>query len=203
MIAKKISLIIFILIITFSMFADGDKHGKSVEEVLEHIREELNLENNDEIQPDLVNDELLEELGEAVMSVIHPDEKEHALMDRMMGGEGTESLRSGHIMMGYYYLTGNNPMDGSYRRGMMNSGSMMSMMGSPSRNGWGIDRFFRPEVIIMCLLLIILLVLLVFLFIRKKGKNEKANPLELLKIRLAKGEISAEEYENLKKNIYS
>ena len=48
-----------------------------------------------------------------------------------------------------------------------------------------------------------LVLLLVILFIKAFSKSERKNPdvLEILKIRYAKGEISKEELENIKKNL--
>ena len=65
----------------------GAEHGQSVESVLEEIRASQGIGRGDRIDCAGVTDEQLEELGEALMSIVHPDPEEHALMDRMMGGE--------------------------------------------------------------------------------------------------------------------
>ena len=54
-------------------FADDEGHGKSVEQVEAEIRTELGLKADERIDPDKVPPALLEELGDAVMGVMHPD----------------------------------------------------------------------------------------------------------------------------------
>ena len=119
-----------------TVFADtgheGD-HGKPLEEVLQEIREKQGLGPDEAIDPRKVSNKDLEELGEAVMSIMHPEPEQHELMDQMMGGEDSESLRRAHIRMGYNYLASQD--NGNYGwfgkrgfRGMMGwrrSGCMM------------------------------------------------------------------------------
>lgn len=45
-----------------------------------------------------------ETLGDAYMGQIIGDDDQHELMDKMMGGEGSDSLRVAHINMGKSYL---------------------------------------------------------------------------------------------------
>ena len=56
----------------------------------------------------------------STMSEVHPNERVHSWMDRMMGGEGSESLPSAHRWMGYRYLTDDSAYGyGWGRMGMM------------------------------------------------------------------------------------
>lgn len=121
-----------LLLSAVPVFADTGlecEHGKPLEDVLQEIREKQGLGPDEAIDPRKVNDEELEELGEAVMSIMHPNPRQHEFMDQMMGGEGSESLRRAHINRGYNYLASQN--DGKYswfgrryRRGMMSNGMM-------------------------------------------------------------------------------
>jgi hypothetical protein len=103
---------------------NGDEHGKPLEVVLQEIREKYGIGPNEAINPRKLSDAELEEVGEAVMSIMYPDPRQHEIMDDMMGGEGSRSLARMHRRMGYNYLSGNGYwMMGGGRRGMM--GGMM------------------------------------------------------------------------------
>jgi len=192
-------MVLSLLIIPVVLSADENSHGKTLEAVLEAIRIEQNVTQNKDINPDKVSDDLLEELGEAVMSIRHPNERVHEMMDNMMGGEGSVSLRSAHIMMGYNYLTGN--LRGSpYPRGIMGKGWGMPMMGN--YGGWGMHPFFWGGGILMVIGFILLLggvAAIIITMIRRK--NNSGSAIEILKKRLAKGEITKDEYEKLKHDV--
>jgi len=97
-----------------------DQHGKPLEVVLQEIRVKYNVSPDEAINPRKVSNEDLEELGEAVMSIMFPDPKQHEIMDDMMGGEGSRRLYRMHERMGYNYLAGKG---NGFGRGMM--GGMM------------------------------------------------------------------------------
>ena len=80
-----------------------------------------------------VSDDEWERLGDAVMELQHPGEA-HEVMDRMMGGEGSESLRLMHINMGQAYLGYGSS---NYGVGMMMGGSMMEYGSNSSFNAPG------------------------------------------------------------------
>jgi hypothetical protein len=100
---------------------NGDEHGKPLNVVLQEIREKYGISSNEAINPRKLSDAELEEVGEAVMSIMYPDPRQHEIMDNMMGGEGSQSLARMHRRMGYNYLSGNG-------YGMMGGGMMGGMM---------------------------------------------------------------------------
>jgi uncharacterized membrane protein len=170
--------------------ADTDGHGKPLEEVLAGIRADLGLESGGRIDPEEVSDSDLEEVGEAVMSIMHPDPRQHEMMDQMMGGEGSPSLAAMHRMMGYNYLAGGRGYSPSGRGwggmmgpGMMGGGMMgPGMMGGGMMNpgmGWGMmgpgmmgGRWGGPWMrfplggVIMWIVVIALIVAVVYLIVR-------------------------------------
>ncbi len=133
-----LSVLLFSLLIpTALLFADSngtDEHGKPLDVVLQEIREKQGLGPDEAIDMRTVSEKDLEELGESVMSVMHPDPKQHEFMDNMMGGEGSESLAAMHRRMGYNYLAGEEGYDG----GMMGCDGRGGMMGPGMMGGFGI-----------------------------------------------------------------
>src|SRR3989339_1678718 len=73
---------------------------------------------------DMTNDQL-ESIGDYYMEQMHPGES-HELMDNMMGGEGSESLKQVHINMAKRLYCNDNVYIGY---GMMGSGGMMNRVG--------------------------------------------------------------------------
>jgi uncharacterized membrane protein len=225
---KVISAICFLIILLFvGSFAIGDTgHGREISDILAEIREEQGIGSNDTIDPDRVSDKHLEEVGEAVMELMHPNEREHDFMDQVMGGEGSESLEYMHRMMGYRYLRGEygSPISPMMGRGMMG----MRMMGGLPMMGWGMHGrpgrgiysaspgmmmggawpffFWR---IVMWIILFAVIGVVVWLIIRNQKQRGLSNiassysgsALEIAKRRYASGEISREEFETLKRDI--
>ena len=218
---KNIILTILLgLALPLFILANGS-HGLSVEDVLGEIMSSQNVSEVTSISCQDVTDEQFEELGEAVMSVMHPDEQQHELMDQMMGGEGSESLKTMHIAMGENYLgcgTGvmgggmmggtdmmSMMMGGGERGGMMNGGGgiMENMMGW---NSWGIGSgwswFGWIFMILFWILVVTGIVALVKWLIGQTGERGKEkSALDVLKERYAKGEINKEEFEEKKKDL--
>ena len=200
-----------LLLSAVPVFADTGlegEHGKPLEDVLQEIRDKQGLGSDEVIDPRKVSDEELEELGEAVMGIMHPDPRQHELMDQMMGGEGSRSLKSAHISMGYNYLAGNtgDPLSGMMGRGMMGGMMGQGMMGGYRRNP---SMFFPFGGLIMWVLILIIIGVVVYFIVRTQrgvsGRNyissRDETPLDIAKKRYARGEISREEYETIKKNL--
>lgn len=73
-----------------------------------------------------LTDDQLEKMGDYYMEQMHPGEN-HNLMDEMMGGEGSESLRQAHIFMA--------------RRWYCGDATGMGMMGMMMGSGYGMNSF--------------------------------------------------------------
>ena len=160
---------ILILVMAATAWANADSHSRSISDVEAEIRGVLNLETNEEIDPENVPDELLISLGDAVMGSYIGDERRHEWMDQMMGGEGSESLDSYHRWMAYRYLSGGYSESGGY--GMVDGG----MMGSRMMGSWGL--MGNPDKMFDAL--------------------PSSSPEEILKRRYANGEITREEYNQI------
>lgn len=129
--------------------SDTGEHAESVDVVLREILSNHSVSTVDELDLDRVTDEEWERLGDAVMELYHPGEA-HEAMDRMMGGEGSESLRQMHIHMGKAYLgqedgygPGMTPLRPSGYEGQVGKrflnmkGGGFPMMGFGSMMGYG------------------------------------------------------------------
>ena len=202
-----------ILLIAFTLFAwgfvthadsgvEGEKHGKSLEVVLQEIRESQGIGEKDRIDCNRVTDQQFEELGEALMSMIHPDPEEHEMLDRMMGGEGSPMLSTMHRMMAARYL-------GCYYGGMMEGMMGRSMMKGPPYSRWGghggMMGFGYGGLLMWATLLILIGVVVYFVIQSAKTKDRgvapKESPLEILKKRYAKGEMTKDEFEAMKRDL--
>jgi len=212
---KRYFFIIFILFFALSLNYSEEKKMGSIDDILPKVRKEQGLKETDKINPDKVSPELLEELGDAVMEKMIGNTERHEIMDRMMGGEGSPNLTAMHQRIGYSYLTGNDSWSGN----MMGYGGMMygypydnyngNKGGNPMmwNNGYGMmgGGFGGWIIGFMILIVIILVGLVIFLALRKKGivtgSSSNETPLEILKKRYAKGEITKIEYDEMKKDL--
>ena len=135
------------------------------------------------ISCDKLTDEQLEAIGDYYMEQMHPGEA-HELMDDMMGGEGSESLRQVHINMAKRIycnedVGGMMPimMDMMSDGNMMNSGGMMGEQNIQSGMMQGItgNYYIGYNVFgwLFMVLVIIVLVLLIIWLIKQLTKNTK------------------------------
>ncbi len=118
------------------------------------------------ISCDKLTDEQFESIGEYYMEQMHPGEA-HEMMDQMMGGEGSDSLKQMHIQMAKRLycnedvggMMGGGMMSMMMGNNMMGSGSM-GMMGSGMMGNWNFIN-------ILYIILLIGLIILVYLWILK------------------------------------
>jgi len=188
---------------------NDDSHTRSIADVVGEITASQNVSSQSDIRCDDVADDQFEELGDAVMQAMIGDDQQHELMDNMMGGEGSQSLRLMHIAMGQRYLGCAEGQIGTM--GMM--GGMMSMMGSGWRGGDGamMGNFYGPRgmmggswgigMLVFWLIVIVGIVLSVRWMSGQSSSRKGTLAQDILKERYAKGEINKEEFETKKKDI--
>src|SRR3989344_2930399 len=130
----------------------------------------------------------LEILGEYYMEQMHPGES-HEIMDNMMGGEGSESLKQVHINMAKRLYCNENVYIGY---GMTGSGGMMNMMGRggsyPASYDYSNYSYWNIFWILLFAAAIFLIVRIIYRFGIKNTASEI--PLNILRKRFAKGEIT-------------
>ncbi|MDA8086339.1 MAG: SHOCT domain-containing protein [Nitrospiraceae bacterium] len=154
----------------------------------------------------------LELLGDYYMEQMHPGDA-HDAMERMMGGEGSDSLRSAHIQMAEVLYCGRADTPATYG-GMM---GMMPMMGrfanrnppaSSAYRGYGMMGGYGGMMgygggtdysIWLAVLAVVVLALLAAIWIYWSAKGSRASAFEILKRRYASGEITKRQYEEMKK----
>ena len=114
-----------------------ETHGQTLPDVLNNILNKQGVTKVQDLDCDQISETELEKLGDAWMETIHPGQA-HKMMDQMLGGEGSESLRLAHIQMGQNYL-GCDRSGGSWmgKPGWGNRGGMMGMMGGGMMGGSG------------------------------------------------------------------
>src|SRR3989338_1357596 len=120
----------------------------------------------------------LEHMGDYYMEQMHSGEA-HELMDKMMGGEGSESLRQMHIAMAKrIYCDDTSGMANYGMMGMMMGGGMMNMAGSNMMGygmmgNFGYGSGYLSFVSLLYLILLIGLIILVYLWIFRLWKGTK------------------------------
>ena len=213
--AKQIMIVLIILIFgTVMLSAQAEEHGRQSDAILNEIIDNQGVDSIGRIDPDQVSTELLEELGDAVMGLMIADERQHAVMDRMMGGEGSEQLTSTHRWLGYRYLQNGGNLSGmGWGPGMMGYGMMGGWADDQNgyrwnQGGWGYGHFGmtnwrNPWVWIPGILLLVLIAVGIVTIVKRKGNAGTASdtPLEILRVRYARGDISREEFNRIRDEI--
>ncbi len=215
---KKVTIILILITLLIwcsSVFAapatKEQVKALSLDQALQEILNAQGVSDVKSIDCSKVTEKQLEDLGDAFMDVMHPGSSGHEFMDRMMGGEKSPASVSMKRLMGARYL-------GCYK-GEVPFGGMMGPM--YQGRGYGDDYYDRrwPHMpmmyghgpwgmmggcggIFMWILSIAVIILLIFLIIkwaRPVGTGE--GPLDILKKRYAKGEITKDEFEQKKKDL--
>jgi len=120
---------------------ESSEHGQPIEEVLRSILSSHGVSQIQDLDCSKVTDAEFEKLGDSFMEEQHPGDA-HEAMDEMMGGEGSESLRTMHINMGQGYLgCGSKSGYSMGGIGMMGGGGMMGGIRAENSNYLGGSRY--------------------------------------------------------------
>ena len=222
---KTMILVAAMMLVASVMFAgpvSAQDEGKSLKDVVAEIRKSQNLQEDQPIDCSLVTDKQYEEVGEAWMDLMVPNAQRHQMMDRMMGGEGSESLANAHRAMGARYL---GCYDGDWPGPVMGFGLGGYGMGSYGMGGYGMGGYGQGGMMHgygynrgynnggwwwggwwWWIIVIIVIGGVIWLIAASSGgAKERARhgtaAMEILKNRYARGEISKEEFEKMKRDI--
>ena len=191
--------------------SDTDAHAESISAVLTDILKSQGVATVQKLDLSKINDEEWERLGEAAMELHHQGQA-HEIMDEMMGGEGSESLRQLHINMGKAYL-GDGERDGY---GMMGRGMMGNWddtnsyqrkggsytMGNFASNPMGFYGLgFITMILFWGLIIFGAVVLIKWLLNQGNNKTQARSALDIVKERYANGEIDKKEFDEMKKDL--
>ena len=185
---KKKIVILVIFLLSIAIVLAQENHDSGIEEGKKLVESKISC--------DKLSNEQLESIGDYYMEQMHPGEA-HEIMDNMMGGEGSEPLKQVHINMAKRLYCNENVYIGY---GIMGSGSMMNMMGSyPANYDYSNYGYWN----IFWILLFVAAIFLIVWIIHRFGIKNTASltPLNILRKRFAKGEITKKEFENIKKDI--
>ena len=153
---KKI-LLIFLVIVLFSFTIIAQE---------EHDFDETKQLIDSGVSCDKLTNEQLEIVGDYYMEQMHPGEQ-HEMMDEMMGGEGSESLKQVHINMARNIYCGESG-------GMMNGGMMNMMDGGNMMAGnyYGGYNIFGWLFTILVITILVLIILLLINKLKGQGRNK-------------------------------
>ena len=190
---KKITSILVILLLSIVVVLAQESHDSEIEEGKKLVESKMSC--------DKLSNEQLEAIGDYYMEQMHPGEA-HEIMDNMMGGEDSESLKQVHINMARRIYCNENIYIGY---GMMGSGGMMNMLGRGMMGNYpaGYDYSNYGYWNIFWILLLAAVIFLVVWIIHRFGikKTASETPLNISRKRFAKGEITKKEFEDMKKDL--
>ena len=195
---------------------------KSIDTIMSEIKTEQGVQSNDKISVDKVSQAKLEELGDSVMEAMIGNTAMHDQMDIRIGGDGSAALTAFHIRLGYNYLAGYpNGMMTLMSSGMMGTngvvtinGGFNGMMGNSNYFGNnGMMGYFGWGGILIGIIVLLVFVAILFYIIRAFSRKSNrpmdprfhnpsmSTPMEILKTRYAKGELTKEEYEKMAEHL--
>jgi len=190
---KKTILILVIFLLSIVAVLAQENHDSEIEEGKKLVESKTSC--------DKLSNEQLESIGDYYMEQMHPGES-HELMDNMMGGEGSESLKQVHINMAKRLYCNENVYIGY---GMMGSGGRMNMMSRGMMGSYPASYDYSNYGYwnIFWILLFVAAIFLIVWIIHRFGIKNTASmtPLNILRKRFAKGEITKKEFEDLKKDL--
>ena len=159
---KKITLTIFafgiLLLIAFLVSA----HEQSFAETKQLINSNISCNNFTDAQ--------FEAIGDYYMEQMHPGEA-HELMDNMMGGEGSESLRQVHINMAKGIYCGES--SGMMQMMMNMGGSGGGMMNNYPGYYDSYKNSFNVTIVLVNTLLLVLIVAVIVWLVKSLMANQK------------------------------
>lgn len=205
------------LVLTQAVCAE-ESATPSLESVLKEIRTSQGLSGDEMINCEDATNEQLEKLGEALMDIAYPNPDEHALMDRMMGSDGSASLALMHRMMGARYLgCYSGDIRGPAIPGMGMMGGMMGYgggwQGGPMM-GWGMNNAMGPghwgfmpwgwgSLVLWAVIIAAVVLIVSYLARPRRGPQAggREDALEILRRRYASGEITKQQFDEMRDTI--
>ena len=158
---KKVILIgLFVILFSFVVIAQEEEHNFSEAKQLIDSK----------ISCDSLMNEQLELIGDYYMEQMHPGEA-HEYMDRMMGGEGSESLKQVHINIARRIYCNEN-------LGRMIGGGMMGnyYYQDPQNNSLYKNSFLGFQIFFYIILILVVIILaLVVMLLTNKSKQKGGN----------------------------
>lgn len=171
-------ILITILFLVFVPFGQAQAHGDdkvSMDKALADVFKSQGVEEIKQVDCQKVTDEQFEQLGEVFMDVMHPDAKQHELMDQMMGGEDSQALKKAHIAMGQRYLDCSDSRwwRGAGMMGLSGQWGNSSMMGGFSpMTGW-LGFGLGWVLMVLFLVLIVMAIIALIRWLLNQGVNKK------------------------------
>jgi len=205
------ALLIWCSSLSVAVAANEGRGAQALEQAFQEIMKSQGVSDVKSIDCSKVTQMQMEDLGEAFMDVMHPDPSEHAFVERMMGGETSPMLTAMKRLMGGRYLgcyTGDAPFLGMAGPAYGRSGYPDDRYGRawphmPMMYGngpWGMMGGYGGWIMwILFLVILAFVVYLVMRWARPEGTHGAETPLDILKKRYAKGEITHDEFEEKKK----